>query len=161
MAYFAKVENGIVVDIIVAEQDVINSGLLGDPSLFVETFKDTYRGNYASIGGVYDKQNDVFYMAQPFPSWTLNTTTWTWECPVKIEDKDIPNDLNITQDNFTKLWDEKNQQWLCIVKPENLSLPDSLYAKNNVNSEWILVSTDFTNELVEWHPETNSWELKN
>ena len=93
MAYFAKVEDGIVTDIIVAEQEIINSGILGDPSLYIETCKDTFqnvhinggtplRGNYACIGGIYDKQNDVFYNSQPFPSWILNEETCKWEPPI-------------------------------------------------------------------------------
>jgi hypothetical protein len=37
MSHFAKVENGIVTDVTVAEQDFIDSGALGDPSLWVQT----------------------------------------------------------------------------------------------------------------------------
>lgn len=41
MSHFAKVENGIVTHVIVAEQDFINSGLVGDPSIWIQTsYKD-------------------------------------------------------------------------------------------------------------------------
>ena len=101
MSHFAKVENGVVTDIIVAEQDFIDSGLVGDPALWIQTSYNTrggvhyitdsnvpssdqskaLRGNYASIGGVYDAENNVFYEAQPHPSWVLNTSTWFWKAP--------------------------------------------------------------------------------
>ena len=41
-----------------------------------------FRGNYASVGGKYDADNDVFIEADPSTSeisYTLNTTTWLWE----------------------------------------------------------------------------------
>jgi hypothetical protein len=92
MAHFAKIENGIVTQVIVAEQNFINSGYVGEPTDWVQTSYNTYgnkhpegrplRGNYAGIGFTYDFVNDVFYAPQPYPSWTLNNTTWTWEAPV-------------------------------------------------------------------------------
>ena len=100
MSHFARVENGIVTDVIVAEQDFIDSGAIGDPSLWIQTSFNTkqnvhydpitsepdgklpFRGNYAGIGYIYDKKNDVFYAQQPYPSWTLSTDTWSWVAPV-------------------------------------------------------------------------------
>ena len=94
MAHYAQVKNGIVVNVIVAEQDVIDSGLFGTG--WIQTSYNTYgnqhpedrplRGNYAGIGNTYDATNDVFYAPQPYPSWTLNTTTWLWESPVPKPD---------------------------------------------------------------------------
>ena len=77
MTHFAKVENGIVTNVIVAEQDVIDSGLFGDG--WVQTSYNTYgnvhyapsppaqpmtpdggtpvRANYAGIGYTYDNQH--------------------------------------------------------------------------------------------------------
>ena len=49
-----------------------------------------FRGNYATIGGIYDSDNDVFYRSQPFGSWTLDTSTWQWVSPVPY-----PTDGNI------------------------------------------------------------------
>jgi hypothetical protein len=120
MSHFAKIENGIVTSVIVAEQDFINSGAVGDPKNWLQTSYNTYgnvhytpnnpnrvpdggvalRGNYAFIGHVYDKVNDVFYETQPYPSWNLNINTWIWEAPIPI-----PNDTN------TYIWNEKTQSW--------------------------------------------------
>jgi hypothetical protein len=59
MAHFAKVENNIVTQVLVVEQDVIDSGLFGDPKVWVQTSYNTHgnqhpegrplRGNYDSI----------------------------------------------------------------------------------------------------------------
>ena len=65
MSHFAKVENGIVTQVIVIEQDVLASGLWGDPASWVQTSYNTYGGqhtlggtplrkNYAGIGFTYD-----------------------------------------------------------------------------------------------------------
>ena len=88
MAHFAKVVDGKVTEVIVAEQDFINN-LDGT---WLQTSYNTHgnqhpegrplRGNYAGIGFTYDATNDVFYAPQPYPSWTLNNTTWLWEAPV-------------------------------------------------------------------------------
>jgi hypothetical protein len=94
MAHYAQVKNGIVVNVIVAEQDVIDSGLFGTG--WLQTSYNTHgnqhpedrplRGNFAGVDYTYDATNDVFYAPQPYPSWTLNTTTWLWESPVPKPD---------------------------------------------------------------------------
>jgi hypothetical protein len=108
MSHFAQVENGIVIQVIVAEQDVIDSGMFGTG--WVQTSYNTrgnqhpegrpLRGNYAGIGYTYDQVNDVFYAPQPYPSWTLNTTSWTWDSPVPY-----PTDGGLY------FWDEANLTW--------------------------------------------------
>lgn len=111
MSHFAKVNNGIVEQVIVAEQNIIDSGIVGDPSDWIQTSYNTFgnqhllnktplRGNYAIVGGVYDSENDVFYDQQPYASWTLNETTWLWESPVAY-----PTDGNV----YT--WNESTQSW--------------------------------------------------
>lgn len=92
MSHFARVINEIVVDVVVAEQDFINTGLLGPVDQWIQTSYNTkanqhpegrpLRGNYAGIGFVYDSGNDVFYAPQPYASWTLDSTTWSWTAPV-------------------------------------------------------------------------------
>ena len=58
------------------------------------------RGNYAGIGFQYDQTNDVFYAPQPYPSWTLDKTTWLWTSPVPY-----PTDGKLyTWDEPTKTW---------------------------------------------------------
>jgi len=107
MSHFAKIENGLVMQVIVAEQDFIDT-LEGQ---WVQTSYNTYknqhpenkplRGNYAGVGYVYDATNDVFYAQQPYASWSLNQSTWDWEAPTLK-----PND-----DNFYN-WDESTTSWI-------------------------------------------------
>ena len=90
MSHFAKVVDGKVTEVIVAEQDFINN-LDGN---WLQTSYNTHgnqhpegrplRGNYAGIGYTYDATNDVFYGPQPYLSWILNNTTWLWEAPVEM-----------------------------------------------------------------------------
>jgi hypothetical protein len=101
MGHFALVdENGIVQQILKAEQENIDSGIHGDPSQWIQTSYNTQGGihynpetgepdggialryNYAAIGGHYDAEADAFYHPQPYPNWVLNTSTYIWEPPV-------------------------------------------------------------------------------
>ena len=95
MSHFAKVENNLVTQVIVAEPDFIATGALGDPAAWVQTSYNTIgnqhpegrplRGNYAGIGYTYDAENDVFIAPKPADDATLNTTTWLWEIPEKAD----------------------------------------------------------------------------
>ena len=107
MAHFAKVENGIVTQVIVAEQEYINT-LEGQ---WVQTSYNTHGGvhtlggtplrkNYAAKRMVYDSIRDAFYNPQPYQSWTLNEDTCQWEAPVAH-----PTDGKL----YT--WIESLQQW--------------------------------------------------
>jgi hypothetical protein len=116
MAHFAKVENGIVVQVIVAEQDVIDSGIFGHG--WVQTSYNTRGGvhydsngkpdskpqlrkNYAGIGYTYDETLDAFIPPQPYASWTLNETTCLWDAPVAM-----PTDGKMYS------WDEETESWV-------------------------------------------------
>ena len=113
MSHFAKVENGIVTEVIVAEQDFIDTGLVGEPSLWFKTSYNTYanqhtlggtplRGNYAGMGYTYDAANDVFYAPRPYPSWIMDQSTWLWNPPVAM-----PTDGKMyTWNENTTAWDE-------------------------------------------------------
>jgi len=112
MSHFAKVENGIVTYVMVVEQDVLDTGLFGDPSLWVQTSYNTHAGqhrlggtplrkNYAGIGFIYDRDRDAFYVPQPFASWILNEETCLWEPPVPVPDYDK---------NYK--WDENTTTWV-------------------------------------------------
>ena len=83
MSHFAKVENNIVTQVIVAEQDVIDSGLFGDPASWVQTSYNTHNGvhllggtplrkNFAGIGYTYDPVADEF---NPLEATTSETIT--------------------------------------------------------------------------------------
>ena len=84
MSHFAKIDiNNMVTEVIVAEQDFINSGLVGDSFNWVQTsYNGNFRKNYAGIGYTYDATRDAFIPPQPFPSWTLNEDTCQYDSPV-------------------------------------------------------------------------------
>tara|TARA_R110002153_G_C13247163_1_gene491293 strand:- start:21 stop:356 length:336 start_codon:yes stop_codon:yes gene_type:complete len=108
MSHFAKVENKIVTQVIVAEQDFIDT----QEGTWVQTSYNTYGGqhssggtplrkNYAGKGYVYDSTRDAFYIPQPYPSWTLNETTCYWEPPVAYPD-----------DDKSYTWNEDTTSWV-------------------------------------------------
>jgi hypothetical protein len=94
MAHYAKVNNGIVEKVIVAEADFFNTFVDTSPGTWIQTSYNTHgnqhpegrplRGNYAGIGYTYDATNDVFYAPKPYPSWILNESTWLWEAPIAM-----------------------------------------------------------------------------
>lgn len=102
MSHFAKINNNnIVEEVIVAEQDFINSGAVGDSFLWIQTsYNGNFRKNFAGTGFTYDKTRDAFIPAQPYPSWTLDEDTCLWECPVAYPD-----------DGKEYEWNETDQQW--------------------------------------------------
>ena len=104
MAHFAKIENDVVTQVIVADQEFINSGAVDGE--WVATTKDLNApaGSRAGIGFTYDRDNEVFIAPQPYDSWTLNTTTWNWDAPVPYPE--------ITEENLTYTWDEDQQAWV-------------------------------------------------
>lgn len=99
MAHFAKVVDGIVEAVIVSEQDFIDSGIMGDPQLWVQTSYNTRGGvhydqiskepsedqtlalrkNYAGVGYTYDLERDAFIPPKPSASWIFNEATCLWE----------------------------------------------------------------------------------
>ena len=112
MSHFAKVENNIVTQVIVAEQSDIDS-LEGT---WIQTSYNTWgnahkangtplRGNYAGIGYTYDTINDVFIPPKFYDSWVLNESAWLWEAPVAM-----PSDGNTYQ------WDESTTSWIDVTE---------------------------------------------
>ena len=108
MSHFAKVIDGIVTQVIVAEQDFVDT--LGGE--WVQTSYNTHGGkhlnggtplrkNFAGIGYHYDKSKDAFYAPQPYASWTLNSTSFLWEAP-----EAYPSDGKIYK------WDEDSKKWV-------------------------------------------------
>jgi hypothetical protein len=79
MAHFAKIENGIVTEVIAVGDEFINSFI--DSNLdWVQTYKDnSQRYNYAGIGYIWDGTG--FAPPQPFPSWNLDLKTYLWNAP--------------------------------------------------------------------------------
>ena len=95
MSHFAKVVDGKVTQVIVAEPDFFQTFVDSSPGEWIQTSYNTYgnqhpnnkplRGNYAGIGYTYDRENDVFIAPKPSEEATLNTDTWLWEVPVVEE----------------------------------------------------------------------------
>ena len=101
MSHFAKINNNIVTEVIVSEQDFINSGVVGDSFLWVQTsYNSGFRKNFAKIGDTWDSTRNAFIAPKPYTSWTLNEETCQWEAPVAYSDDD--NNYN---------WNETNQNW--------------------------------------------------
>jgi hypothetical protein len=111
MAHYAKVNQGKVVNVIVADQDFIDNFVDTSPGKWIQTSFNTLGGkhylpdldennekvlsgdqskalryNFAGVGGYYDKVADAFYAPQPIdtPSWVLDTDTYTWKPPVNM-----------------------------------------------------------------------------
>lgn len=118
MTHFARVQNGIVTEVIVIEQDMIDTGLWGPPEEWVQTSYNTCAGvhtqgktplrkNFAGIGYSYDRDLDAFIPPKLFDSWTLDEDTCQWKAPVECP-----------QDGSVYIWNEENQQWdLSIISP--------------------------------------------
>jgi hypothetical protein len=109
MAHFAKVENGIVTQVIVAVPAFIN--LLPDFDSWIQTSYNTFGGthklggtplrkNYAGVGYTYDSSKDAFIPPKEFNSWVLNEETCLWEPPIEY-----PNDEKIYK------WNEEITNW--------------------------------------------------
>lgn len=117
MSHFAKVIDGIVTEVLVIEQDVIDTGLFGDPALWVQTSYNTFAGqhpegrplrkNYAGIGFTYDTARDAFIPPRPFASWVLDEETCLWDAPVPYP-----------QDGNPYYWDEETLAWVEAPTPQ-------------------------------------------
>jgi hypothetical protein len=117
MSHFAKIDwqTNKVTWVITAEQDFINSGLVGDAFNWIQTSFHTYGGvhsegrqplrkKYACVNDIYDPVRDAFIPPQPYNSWTLNEDTCLWESPVPYPDDDLM---------YT--WDEETTNWKEII----------------------------------------------
>jgi len=119
MAHYAKVADGIVQQIIVAEADFFETFVDTSPGEWIQTSYNTRGGvhyspetgepddgiplrkNYAGVGDTYDSALDAFYKPQSYPSWTLNEDTCQWEAPVAYPD-----------DDKMYAWDEETTSWV-------------------------------------------------
>ena len=113
MSHYAKVENGVVTNVIVAEEEFFDTFVDTTPGEWIQTSYNTRGGihilggtplrkNFACIGMLYDTSADAFHVPQPYHSWTLNTETYKWEPPV-----DYPEDYDSKFYN----WNEETQSW--------------------------------------------------
>jgi len=123
MGHFAKVVDGVVTKVIVAEPDYFEEFVDSSPGKWVQTSYNTRGGihyspnshdpdsgealrkNYAGIGYKYDKDRDAFYKSQPYPSWTLNDDSFYWEPPTPHPSDGTSQGIKYTWNESTKDWD--------------------------------------------------------
>lgn len=85
MAYFAEIDaNGVVQRVIVADQAFIDSGKVGDPANWKETFMKgdvpvEREKEIAGIGYTFDAGKGGFIEPKPFETWVLNDVTLKYE----------------------------------------------------------------------------------
>jgi len=123
MAHFAKVQDGVVTKVIVAEPEFFDTFVDDSPGKWIQTSYNTRGGvhydpntgepsadqtkalrkNYAGKGYTYDAAKDAFIPPQPFASWTLNETSCLWEAPVAYPD-----------DGQMYRWDEDTTNWVVV-----------------------------------------------
>ena len=84
--YFAEIdENNVVIRLIVADQAFIDSGLVGDPNNWIQTFLEGEgRKNYAGVGYTYDETRNAFITDKPSPNATFDEDTARWVVPPKV-----------------------------------------------------------------------------
>jgi hypothetical protein len=134
MAHFAKVNNGMVEQVIVAEPEFFQTFVDTSPGEWIQTSYNTRGGvhynpetgepsadqtkalrkNYAGVGYTYDAQRDAFIPPQPFASWTLNEDSCLWEAPVAM-----PEDAGTEREDGTFIiyrWDEDTTNWVEVTE---------------------------------------------
>ena len=131
MSYYAKVLNGIVTNIIIAEPDFMENEFIDtEPGTWIKTSFNVRGGvyfdpetnephpdqetiisaedgrqrkNFAWVGSKYSHEHDAFEGQKIYPSWILNTETFLYEAPI-----DKPND------GLDYYWDEDNESWVIV-----------------------------------------------
>lgn len=110
MSYFAKVVDGVVVNVIVAEPEFFDSFVDSSPGKWIPveiqapSGKEREARNVAGIGYMHDEVTGAFFSPSPFPSWKLNKTTYTWEPPVPR-----PASGEVLWDEVSGSWREPNE----------------------------------------------------
>ena len=111
MSKFAKILDGKVVNVIVAEPEFFDTYVDSNPGIWLQTSYNTFAGkhpegrplrkNYAGIGYSYDSVRDAFIPPQPYASWLLDEETCQWQAPVVMP-----------ADGGAYGWDEETHQWV-------------------------------------------------
>ena len=111
MAHFAKVSDGKVVQVIVAEPEFFQTFVDTSPGEWIQTSYNTKGGvhanggtplrkNYAGIGYTYDRTRDAFIPPKPYASWTLDDSTCLWSAPTPMPTEGGPY-----------VWNESTLSW--------------------------------------------------
>lgn len=117
MAHFAKVTDGKVTQVIVAEPEFFETFVDSSPGTWIQTSYNTHGGvhatggtplrkNYAGIGYTYDATRDAFIPPKPFPSWILDEQTCLWNPPVAMP-----------ADDKMYMWNEATVSWEQVSEP--------------------------------------------
>ena len=148
MSHFAKVENGIVTQVIVAEEDFIATGAVGHG--WIQTSYNTHgnqhpqgrplRGNYAGIGYTYDDVNDVFIAPQPYGNWVLDTATWLWNPPIAMP----VDEYFYTWNQETTAWDKGELRPVVVAEPVAEPVVESAPVDSPVVEPEVAVETPVT-----------------
>ena len=131
MAHFALVVDNVVQQVIVAEQDFIDRTMapMHPEGQWIQTSYNTHGGvhydpntgepsadqtkamryNFAGVGSIYYPDADAFSDPAPFPSWVLNTDTYTWQAPVPYP--------GVMGQDPVYTWNEATQSWEEFVLP--------------------------------------------
>lgn len=124
MGHFAKVVDGKVTQVIVAEKEFFDNFVDNSPGQWLRTSynmkggihyepnsnepkadqSQALRKNYAGIGYSYDSVRDAFIPPQPYPSWVLDEFSCLWNAP-----KPMPTDGKPYR------WDEPSLDWVEIA----------------------------------------------
>ena len=123
MAHYAKVQDGLVTQVIVAEAEFFETFVDDSPGDWVQTSYNTHGGihynpetgepsenqskalrkNYAGIGFTYNKELDAFIPPKPFASWILDEETCLWNAPIAKPEG------NYTWNEDTLSWEETEE----------------------------------------------------
>ena len=114
MSHYAKVVDGKVTQVIVAEAEFFNTFVDSSPGTWIQTSYNTHanqhpegrplRGNYAGIGYTYDLEHDAFISPKPYESWLLDEATCLWVAPIEY-----PSDGGVY------VWEESQGDWVEVV----------------------------------------------
>ncbi len=127
MAHFAKVVDGVVTQVIVAEPEFFDTFVDSSPGQWIQTSYNTRGGvhynpetgepsadqskalrkNYAGIGYSYNAQRDAFIPPKPFASWLLDDQTCLWQAPAPYP-----------TDGGRYTWNEASQTWDAVPDAE-------------------------------------------
>jgi hypothetical protein len=112
MSHYAKVLNGLVTQVIVAEPEFFETFVDSSPGEWIQTSYNTLggvhktggtplRGNFAGTGFTYNRELDAFIPPKPYASWVLNEETFSWNAPIAYPD-----------DGKRYRWNEDSLSWV-------------------------------------------------
>ena len=157
MASFAQLdENNKVLNIIKIDDSLDGEGNESEALGIVKcqtifgsgtTWKQTWFGEnpqrfrVAEVGGYYNETHNVFTSPKPYPSWVLNTTTYSWEAPV-AEPERIVSEAKVWS------WDESSTSWVKVDAPQPTGSEGGTWTWDTTIGAWV-----WTEETEESAPE--------